>query len=345
MADQLGMVAQLARQSLRVGWYFALTRIMERQTARHGGRRPVHRTLPAPSLQQLLGDVGALLFKDAAAVRDGIYPPIEDEPGSPLEHLVRVRAMLADLPNSLARHHEIDIGTVRSNPQARDMPDYFAQDFHFQTGGYLSPQSARIYDVQVETLFMGAAAAMRRAALAPIADHVRGRDQRRLSLVDVACGTGRFLRNVRQAYPAMRISGVDLSSAYLDEASRHLRDLRPVALIAGNAEALPFADSSQDIVTTIFFYHELPGEIRRRVSVEIARILKPGGLFVFIDSLQLGDRPGWDGLLETFPDRFHEPYYKHYATDDLDGMFAEAGLEAVSMDTAFLSKIMARRKI
>ena len=40
-----------------------------------------------------------------------------------------------------------------------------AQDFHFQTGGYLSEDSARIYDIQVETLFMGAAAPMRRTAL------------------------------------------------------------------------------------------------------------------------------------------------------------------------------------
>ena len=47
------------------------------------------------------------------------------------------------------------------------MPEYYAQDFHFQTGGYLTEDSARLYDVQVETLFMGAAGPMRRTALAP----------------------------------------------------------------------------------------------------------------------------------------------------------------------------------
>ena len=49
------------------------------------------------------------------------------------------------------------------------------------------------------------------------------------------------------------------------------------------------------------------------MTAEIARVLKPGGLFVFLDSLQMGDKPGWDGLLEGFPHRFHEPYYRHYA--------------------------------
>jgi hypothetical protein len=63
-----------------------------------------------------------------------------------------------------------------------------------------------------------------------------------------------------------------------------------------------------------------------------------------VDSLQMGDRPDWDGLLEAFPVRFHEPYYAHYAADDLDAMFTDTGLEPVGTDTAFLSKIMTRRR-
>lgn len=84
--------------------------------------------------------------------------------------------------------------------------------------------------------------------------------------------------------------------------------------------------------------------MRRRVTAEIARVLKPGGLFVFIDSLQMGDKPGWDGLIEAFPVRFHEPYYRHYAIDDLDGMFNGAGLKAQSKSHSFLSKMMVRMK-
>ena len=115
--------------------------------------------------------------------------------------------------------------------------------------------------------------------------------------------------------------------------------------IAANAESIPLPDASQDIVTTVFLFHELPPDVRRRVTAEMARVLKPGGLLVFIDSLQMGDRPGWDGLLEAFPARFHEPYYRHYAIDDLDGVFSEAGLEAAQQATAFLAKMMVRRKV
>ena len=97
-------------------------------------------------------------------------------------------------------------------------------------------------------------------------------------------------------------------------------------------------------VISIFLYHELPAPVRRRVTAEIARVLKPGGIFVFIDSLQLGDREGYDGLLEAFPVRFHEPYYAQYTRDDLDAMFTEAGLAPRDQSQAFLSKVVTRQK-
>lgn len=344
MADNLGMMTHLAGQSLRFGWYFALNRLVEQRSAQSGAVRRAKPTRPVPSLNELLADVGQLLLSDAMAVRDGLYPPMEDETGSPLAQISRARRMLSDLALALDRRRANDTGTAKAEAGAHGVPEYYAQDFHFQSGGYLSEESARLYDVQVETLFMGAAGPMRRAGLRPIAEFMRGRDQRNVRLLDVACGTGRFLRQLRIAWPAMQLAGLDLSRSYLDEARRHLRGLRAANLIQGAAESMPLSDASMDIVTSVFLFHELPPDVRRSVAAEIARVLKPGGLFVFIDSLQMGDRPPWDGLLEVFPVRFHEPYYRSYTTDDLEGIFAEAGLKAHSISTAFLSKIMARRK-
>ena len=71
---------------------------------------------------------------------------------------------------------------------------------------------------------------------------------------------------------------------------------------------------------------------------------RPGGTFVLVDSLQFGDRPGWDGLLEAFPVRFHEPYYRHFLIDDLDGTLTASGLDRIEDRLAFLSKVMVRRK-
>lgn len=342
MADTIGMAAQAAGQAVRFGIYMGLNRLVDWRTNQLG-RAPTEKPSgPIPSQGELLRDLMGLLMQDAAAVRDGLYPPVSDEPPLGVQ-LGRIRDMLADLPSALARRNARDSSTAEAEA-VHDLPDYFVQDFHFQTGGYLTDDSAKLYDLQVETLFYGAAGAMRRQALRPIAKFMHGRDQRQVRLLDVACGTGRFLRAVRLAYPAMKLAGLDLSQPYLDEAQRHLKDLRPVEWIAANAETIPLPDASQDIVTTVFLFHELPPDVRRRVTSEMARVLKPGGLLVFIDSLQMGDRPGWDGLLEAFPARFHEPYFRHYAIDDLDGMFAEAGLEAAEEGTAFLAKMMVRRK-
>ncbi len=344
MSNTAGMAAHLAGQSLRVGWYFALNRVVDWRTRRLGLTKRYTPSRPVPSLQTLLADQAQLMMSDALAVRDGLYPPMEDEATSPLGHLARVRHMLADLPDAVGRRASADASTAKTEAAARDLPDYYAQDFHFQTGGYLTEESARLYDVQVETLFMGAAGPMRRTVLRAVAEHMQGRDQRCVTLLDVACGTGRLLRQLRLTFPAMTLQGIDLSRAYLDEAARHLRGLRAARLIEGAAERMPLPDASVDIVTSVFLYHELPPDVRRQATAEIARVLKPDGLFVFLDSLQMGDRPGWDGLLEGFPARFHEPYFRHYAIDDLEGMFAQAGLAPQSMSTPFLAKLMVRVK-
>jgi len=344
MGDTLGMAAQLAGQSLRFGWFLALNRLVDRRTDALGGKREhVRSDKPVPTLRELFSEQAQLLLADAMAVRDGLYPPSEDEGVAPLRHLSRTRRMFRDLPRAVERRQAGDASSARTEAHAEAVPDYYAQDFHFQTGGYLGAESAKLYDVQVETLFVGAAAPMRRAGLRPIARYMAGRDQRKVTLLDVACGTGRFLRQVRLAYPAMRLKGLDLSRSYLDEARKHMGELRPAQLIMAPAEAMPVPDASVDIVTSIFLFHELPPQVRHAVAAEIARVLRPGGLLVFIDSLQMGDRPGWDGLLESFPRRFHEPYYRHYSIDDLEGIFTAAGLQHEETALPFLSKMMAFR--
>jgi ubiquinone/menaquinone biosynthesis C-methylase UbiE len=334
-----------AANMLRLGWYTGVGVLADRIADRAGHmpatRRPER---VVPDQKAVVSDMIELFRRDADLVRRGAAAVAVETASEILDHFSRLRAMLADIPQAVARQKDRKVDTVDAHGSA-GLPKYYTQDFHFQTGGYLSDDSALLYDVQVETLFRGAASAMRRQALAPIADYMRGRDQRSVSLLDVACGTGRFLREVRMAYPAMTLAGVDLSQAYLKEAERHFDRLRPVCWLNGNAEAIPLADASQDIVTVIYLFHELPPDVRIKVIAEMTRVLKPGGLLVFIDSLQKGDRPGgWDGFLEGFPERFHEPYFRHYTIDDLDAAFNSAGLPALATWPAFLSKIMVRSK-
>ena len=167
-----------------------------------------------------------------------------------------------------------------------------------------------------------------------------GRDQRRLRLLDVGCGTGRFLDFVKQAWPRLPTLGIDLSEAYLAEARRHLRRRCWIDLLVANGEAIPVANDSLDAVTSVFMLHELPPKVRRTVFREIARVLKPGGRLVAVDSLQTGDEPDYDGMLEVFPQSFHEPYYAGYLAEDFAAIAAGCGLTHVRNTKAFVSKVM-----
>ena len=120
---------------------------------------------------------------------------------------------------------------------------------------------------------------------------------------------------------------MDLSQPYLVEAARHLKGLRGAELIEAAAESDAAASEQRRYCHLHLPVPRAAARGAPAVAAEMARVLKPGGLLVFLDSLQMGDRPGWDGLLEAFPHRFHEPYYRHYAIDDLDGIFTAAGLE------------------
>ena len=131
-----------------------------------------------------------------------------------------------------------------------------------------------------------------------------------------------------------------MSEPYVRYAKRHLKRWSRIKLIVGNAETLPVPDESQDAVTSIFLFHELPPKVRRIVFRECARVLKPGGCLVIVDSLQRGDEPNYDGLLELFPQSYHEPYYRSYTNEGFGTLAAGCGLTHVRDVTAFVSKVM-----
>lgn len=225
------------------------------------------------------------------------------------------------------------------------LPRYFRQNFHFQTDGYLSDDSANLYEFQVEALFAGTADAMRRRAWVPIAGFLRGRDPSRTTLLDVGAGTGGFLAFVRSVQPRLKVIALDLSKPYLERARRRIGAGRGVKIVAAPAEAMSLGDASVDVAVSIYLFHELPPKVRTGAAREIARVLKPGGLFVLAETIQYGDLPDCDGLIETFPDLLHEPYYDSFARCDLASLFGGAGLQLADTDIAYLTKISVFEKV
>jgi len=278
--------------------------------------------------------------KDRRDVAAGLYPALEDRPTRPLQALARAMDFLRDAREVDQRRRRGDGTEVRDQTPSEAYPVYYRQNFHYQTGGWFTADSAKRYDAQVEALFSGTAAAMRRRVLSVLMKALKGTDQRDLTLVDLACGSGAFLKDLAATLPRARLFGLDLSMAYLDQSRR--RAGQPV--IQAKMEQLPFADDSLDAVTCIYLFHELPPRYRPVIAAEMARILKPGGLLAFGDSIQPADEPDLQRLLEVFPAFFHEPYYESYAQTDLEALFAEVGLVKIDDDRAFLTKALLFQK-
>ncbi len=327
--------AQAARAALKAAWWgaagVAARAIAGTARARPAGFSPNE---PPPPQGFVTRAWREAFDKDAADVAAGLYPPMDDGP-------IAVRGaadVLADARQVEDRRRRGGATEARDEAGAtHGYPAYYRQNFHFQTGGWFTPASARRYESQVEALFAGAAGAMRRRALSLLAGAWRGRDHRGLRLADLACGSGAFLADLTATFPRAQLFGLDLSRAYLAEAGRRSG---VHALVQANAERLPFADGALDAITCVYLFHELPPKVRPVVAAEIARVLKPGGLLAFADSIQPVDEPRLGRLLEAFPAYFHEPYYASYCAADLPALFGAAGLRRAAQDTAFLTKAL-----
>ncbi|MFL6660992.1 MAG: class I SAM-dependent methyltransferase, partial [Rhizobacter sp.] len=99
-------------------------------------------------------------------------------------------------------------------------------------------------------------------------------------LLDVGCGRGGTLLVVDQYFAAASKTGVDLSSAAIAYCRRAYAG-RPMSFVEGDAEQLPFAGGSYDVVTNLESSHSYPDILS--FYREVHRLLRPGGRFLYSD--------------------------------------------------------------
>ena len=125
--------------------------------------------------------------------------------------------------------------------------------------------------------------------------------------LEIGCGTGYFSLNLMQAGVIDQLACTDISFGMVVRATR------------ADAESLPFADASFDLVVGHAVLHHLP-DLDRAFS-EFRRVLRPGGRIVFAgEPSRIGDRlaripkqagllaaPAWRRSPGAAPARFRAP--------------------------------------
>ncbi len=219
-----------------------------------------------------------------------------------------------------------------------EYPSYYLNDFHNQRNGGLSLRSALTYEWQIRFLFMGTNRLMRQGVVdaIPVGDH--------LDILDVATGPATWIRMARQQGRRHRFTGVDVSPQYL-RAAKLLNTHAEFHQMKAEALAPEWTDRF-DISTCIWLFHEMPVEAMEQAVAEMARVLKPGGTLLFMDSVQPQDVPetSSEPTNEAFHKYFNEPYFLEYSRVDLPAMFARHGLTLEKRDRWHVSVLLTFRK-
>lgn len=121
--------------------------------------------------------------------------------------------------------------------------------------------------------------------LLPELGDMKSRLESGAAVLEVGCGTGRFLRQIAKAWPAARCTGVDIDPSGLAIAHESIAAAgigERVRIIEGDVGTAGPA-ASFDAVVMIEVLHEIAPSVRQAVVDACARALKPGGWLLIVD--------------------------------------------------------------
>ena len=140
------------------------------------------------------------------------------------------------------------------------------------------------YDRLNRILSLGLDVLWRRRALARLSRLLGEGADRPFALLDLATGTADFALAAARRFPAARITGLDLTPAMLEIGARKVATAglaERIALLLGDAAALPFADAAFDVALCAFGFRNFP-DISASLG-EVTRILRNGGRLVALE--------------------------------------------------------------
>jgi demethylmenaquinone methyltransferase/2-methoxy-6-polyprenyl-1,4-benzoquinol methylase len=124
----------------------------------------------------------------------------------------------------------------------------------------------------VAAIAVGGASRFRRLALLGLSI------DRHTKILDLCCGSGQ-VTGILLEY-SDDVTGLDVSPLSLSRAQRNVPQAKYVEALA---EEMPFGDAQFELVHTSAAMHEMTRSQLQQIFAQVYRVLKPGGIFTFVD--------------------------------------------------------------
>jgi ubiquinone/menaquinone biosynthesis C-methylase UbiE len=102
-----------------------------------------------------------------------------------------------------------------------------------------------------------------------------------LRVLDVGCGDGLTEFYMQQYFPAWKMTGIDISSASIDEANK--RNLGNASFTVYNGQHIPFEDDSFDLIFMAGVLHHVAFHLHDGLIKEVYRVLKNSARFYLFE--------------------------------------------------------------
>jgi ubiquinone/menaquinone biosynthesis C-methylase UbiE len=160
--------------------------------------------------------------------------------------------------------------------------------------------------------------------------------KRTLRVLELGCGPGVTAIEIKKRRGDALVIGLDLAPRMLHEAQGYIRqahfDSAQIPLVLADAEALPFADGSLDVVTGHSFLYLVPN--REQVLREAKRVLRAGGIYVSMEPQAGAKSSGvyrrmWRDVryaISVIPWRFYSEAHGQLSDSRFRELFDQVGL-------------------
>jgi ubiquinone/menaquinone biosynthesis C-methylase UbiE len=308
------------------------------------GKRPTGKFRNLKKSAELLRSLIDLIEKDAENIAKGLYPATVLSPEAPLFHLLRIPKIWFENLKLARKINPHSDQNQKKSDYLFDIQKHILRNDHKAISEYLSPGAGSLFEHQTEMLMAGGVDAMRRLLLPELKKAFPYSRGEGLKILELGCGTGRLTRFVKLTLPKAKIVAYDISYPSLKKAQQRLKDLERIDFIQGDGSELQFQNEKFDAVVTSFFFHELALEQRHKVIHEAYRVLKPGGLFGLVDSLQKEDSEGLSWAAHRLARESNTPHFMNYWNHSMEGLLQYHQFVSIYTTSGFLAKSVCSRK-